>query len=524
MKVNQIYSLLNDINAQMFGSDALDVHDLSGVISMGKNVMSTTDNTDNFFNKLVDRIGKTIIRTLDLELEFPSLFRNSYEMGCILQKINVAPFTAEQNSEWLTGSDNFTPTLLDIRKASVTVTYFEGSNTWRYATSLPVDQMLQTAFTNESTMSAFITAITSSMSDSMTIALNNMSRTAINNFIAEKIKATNGVINLLTGYNALLGAGHEITVDEAMHNKEFFRYASTVIREYVDYLREPSVLYNVDGFTRATARDNMHVLMLSKFRNGIDAYLLSDSFKDLFALPGYKTVNYWQGNKGESTTNDFATNSSIKVTPSSEAGEASPTDVEQSGIVCVLADRQAIAVGLDKRRSAAFYNTIDGYETLSSSACVQWINDCSENGVVFIVAGTEGNLNDLTVKGADSQAEYYDHVVSTYQTDITVSGGKIKGKLKFVEGGLASSGYLSGDGYFLALSLYDNTFTNLTSVKCGLKPSKGSGLVEILNDPDKVIVMKVADKNKQKFKIVQQRTGYNDNTQIFDLSELELVD
>lgn len=392
MKVNQIYSLLNDINAQMFGSDALDVHDLSGVISMGKNVMSTTDNTDNFFNKLVDRIGKTIIRTLDLELEFPSLFRNSYEMGCILQKINVAPFTAEQNSEWLTGSDNFTPTLLDIRKASVTVTYFEGSNTWRYATSLPVDQMLQTAFTNESTMSAFITAITSSMSDSMTIALNNMSRTAINNFIAEKIKASNGVVNLLTGYNALLGAGHEITVDEAMHNKEFFRYAATVIRTHIDYLREPSVLYNVDSMVRATARDNMHILMLSSFRNALDSYLLSDSYNmEVYNLPYYSSVNYWQGNKGESTTNDFATISSIKVTPSSEAGEASPTDVEQSGIVCVIADRQAIAVGLDKRRSSAFYNTIDGYETIASSATIQYINDMSENGIVFVVAGTEGN-------------------------------------------------------------------------------------------------------------------------------------
>ena len=115
-------------------------------------------------------------------------------------------------------------------------------------------------------------------------------------------------------------------------------------------------------------------------------------------------------------------------------------------------------------------------------------------------------------------------MVSTYQTDITVSGGKVRGKLKFVEGGLAPSGYLSGDGYFLALSLYDNNFTGLTSVKCGLKPSRGSGLVEILNDPDKVIVMKVTDIKKQKFKIVQTRTGYNDNTQIFDLSELELVD
>ena len=391
MKVNQIYSLLNDINSQMFGEDALDVHDLSGMIAMGKNVLATSDNTDAFFNKLIDRIGKTIIRTLDLELEFPSLFRNEYEMGCILQKINIQPFTAIESSEWEIGKNGFNPTFADIHKAEITITYFEGSDTWKYQTTIPIDQILATGFTNESIMSAFITGITSAMADSMTIALNNMSRTAINNFIAEKIKNSSNVINLLTMYNALLGAGHEITVDEAMHNKEFFRFASTVIREYVDYLREPSVLYNVDGMVRATARDNMHILMLSKFRNGLDAYMLSDSFKDLYGLPAYKTVNYWQGNKGDSTVNDFATNSSIKVTPSSEAGKDSPTDVEQSGIVCVLADRQAIAVGLNKRRSGAWYNSIDGYENISSTATIQYINDMSENGVVFIVAGTEGN-------------------------------------------------------------------------------------------------------------------------------------
>lgn len=45
-----------------------------------------------------------------------------------------------------------------------------------------------------------------------------------------------------------------------------------------------------------------------------------------------------------------------------------------------------------------------------------------------------------------------------------------------------------------------------------------------MNDPDKVVVMKITNKDKQKFKIVQTRTGYNDNTQIFDLSELELID
>ena len=57
MKINQIYSLLNDINKQMWGEDAVDVNNLSGIISMGETIIGNTDNTDLFLGKLVDRIG-----------------------------------------------------------------------------------------------------------------------------------------------------------------------------------------------------------------------------------------------------------------------------------------------------------------------------------------------------------------------------------------------------------------------------------------------------------------------------------
>lgn len=395
MKVNQIYSLLNDINAQMFGDDAVDVHDLSGIISMGQSIVGDGTETDKFLGKLVDRIGKTVIRTLDLELEFPTLFMESFEFGAVLQKITVSPFDSIQASEWEIGTDGFEPTFADVNKnAKVFVRYFTGSDTWKFQTTIP-DDLFTTAFTSESMMAQFIDAIVNAMTDSMTIALNNMSRTAINNFIAEKIKGNNGVIDLLAGYNALLGTGHEITVDAAMHDKEFARYASQEIRKYVKYLGQPSVLYNMgDGNSgkvlRATSRDNMHVLMLTDLVSLFDAYLLSDSFKDLYDLPNFSEVAYWQGNKGESANNTFAINSSIAVTPSSEDGALSPTDVEQSGIVCVLADRQAIAVGLNKRRAGSFYNSIDAYSNISSTATMQYINDLSENGIIFVV---DGNSN-----------------------------------------------------------------------------------------------------------------------------------
>lgn len=391
MKVNQIYSLLNDINAQMFGEHAVDVHDLSGIISMGDTIVGNAGNTDLFIGKLVDRIGKTVIRTLDLELDFPALYMDSFQFGAILQKISVNPFASISSSEYTVGDNNFTPTLLDIHKPEIIVRYFKSADTWKFQCTIP-DDLLFSAFTSESMMSQFIDAIISAMTDSMTIAINNMSRTAVNNFIAEKILANNGVINLLDGYNAI--APTPITASKAMSDKEFLRYAVNEIRKYIKYMSQPSVLYNVgdgqgNGIVRATARDNMHVMMLTSFVAGVESYLQSDTFHDeLLGMPLYNEVAYWQGNKGASASNDFATTSSIKVKPSSQDGAQSPQDVEQTGIICLLADRQSIAVGLDKRRSGSFYNSIDAYTNISSTALIQYINDMTENGLVFVVEDT----------------------------------------------------------------------------------------------------------------------------------------
>ena len=388
MKPTQIYSLLNDINGQMFGSDAIAVNDLSGIISMGRSIVGNANNTDAFLGKLVDRIGKTVIRTLDLELDFPALYMDTFEFGAVLQKINVNPFDAIENVAEEVGDVGFTPSLLDIHKPSIFVRYFSDSTTAKWQVTIP-DTMFMSAFESEERMSQFIDAIIKAMTDSVTISINNMSRTAINNFIAEKIKGANGVINLLTAYNTI--TGNTLLAANAMYDKEFLRFSVNEIRKYIKYLSQPSVLYNMgDGaggeVVRSTARDNMHILCLTNFVAGVEAYLESDTFhNELVALPGYTEVAYWQGNKGATSTNDFATNSSIKVTPSSEAGAQSPTDVEQSGIIAVLADRQAIAVGISRRHTGTFYNSIDQYTNMSMSFVEQYINDMSENGIIFVV-------------------------------------------------------------------------------------------------------------------------------------------
>ena len=108
------------------------------------------------------------------------------------------------------------------------------------------------------------------------------------------------------------------------------------------------------------------------------------------------------------------------------------------------------------------------------------------------------------------------------QTGVTVANGAITGSLKFIEGGLSPDGPLAGDGYFIALKWSDlDTHTN--SLKVGLEPSMGTGMVECFNDPDRNGVFKINDKDTQKLKFIQS-DGTHKNTQYFDLSGLTLED
>lgn len=383
MKVNQIYSLINAVNKDMWGTTATSVKDLSGLISLGKTLEIDSDATDSYLNKIVDRIGKTVIRTLNLELDFPGLYMDSFQFGSILQKIVVNPMDSIANSDWQVGENGFTPTFADVHKPSVTVKYFQNSTTWSYVVTIP-SNLFFTAFLSEGAMNNFLDAIIKALSDNMIMAINNMSRMCIANFIGEKIKANNGVINLLELFNA----NHtHITASDALYNKDFLKFSGMVIRNYIGYMEEPSTMFNADGTLRVTKRDNMHVMMLRDYTSAYVTNYGADTFhEELTRLPLYTEVNHWQGAKGANGI-DFANNSSINIkVSSSEEGDSA---INESGIVALIADRQAIAVGINKRRVGKFVNDIDDYVNTKTSATIQWINDISENGLVFIIKDSE---------------------------------------------------------------------------------------------------------------------------------------
>lgn len=386
MNVNQIYSVLNSINAEMYGDSAFEVVDLSGFVSLGNAVLASVQGRDKFLNTLYDRIAKTVIRNLDLDIEYPSLMRDTIEYGAIVQKLSVEPRDAKTRNDWNVGTmdaDDVAAAMFSIDKPAIRQKFFSGINAWEVDTTIP-DSILKTAFTTPENMAAFLTAIMTATEDSIIMSINNTNRFAVNNFIGEKIHSGQNVIHLLTEY----GDASLDTIEKAIVDKGFLRFASKKIADVIRYMNMPSKLYNEEGAVRRTARDNMHVFLLGDYASATKTYLESDTFhNELVALPYYNEVSCWQamGSTADSETSRPYTAPNLAYSSGLAITTASGASVSQAGIIGVLADREAIATTVYERETTADRLNRLSITQRTDKVNIGYLNDLSENGCVFVL-------------------------------------------------------------------------------------------------------------------------------------------
>lgn len=375
MNYNQVYSIVNAAASQTFGKSAVATIDLTGLVSLGNTVFSSSNNKEKFLGTLMDMCGKTVIRNLDLSLEFPNLMADEFTFGAILRKISFKPFEAKSANYVNVGEQNFSPSLYNIDKPQVTQKLFTDADAWEFDVTIP-DTLFKPAFQSAGEMATFISGIMDAMHDSVVMSLNNMARLAISNFVGEKVHNSNGVVNLLSAYNTMLT--QEYTAADVMHSADFFKFASKTMKDYIDYLTNPSSLYNIGGMVRKSNKEDMHVLINSQFGNAFDTYLSADTFhNELVALPGHKSVTHWQGS---GTSVSFENNTSIKIKTTS--GDV----VDQSYVIGVFADKHAIVTGYTDQFTATDRNNRDRYTNYTFGETHQYINDLSENGIIFTLA------------------------------------------------------------------------------------------------------------------------------------------
>ena len=382
MDTNQIYAIVNEVNAEAFGSTDIDVIDAQGLVALGDSVLSSTTNTESFLNTLIQRIGRTIISFRQYRNKLGDMVLNDFEYGAILQKIRVHLVDAETDPAYaLEDGESVDP--WTINKPDVEQKLFITRTPYMFSVTIARKQ-LREAFLSEASMGAFIGAVFGQVRNSIEVSLENLGRTCINNMIGEFTPATptggetstlNHEVKLCTLYNTERGyeEGDTGFVDEdtCLFDEEFLRYAVSIIKTYSDNLTDMSTLYNDGTIETFTPREDQRLKLLSMFERRLESVVQYDAFhKELVALNAYQTVNFFQSAQDPSY---------IMVERASDGAQ-----VIKTHIVAVLYDRDAL--GMYKRDEDVLTTPVNAkglYYNTFYHQMEMWFNDTSENFVYF---------------------------------------------------------------------------------------------------------------------------------------------
>lgn len=378
MEVKQIYDIINSITSEITGKSDLVKEDLSNLVDVGSVTFDAT-NVDNYVKTLVDRIGKTIFVNRPYRGKVPSVLMDGWEFGSVLQKISSDLPEATENDSWeLTDGTSYDPNV--FYKPKVSAKFYNSKVTFEIPMSF-TERQVRESFKNAEEMNAFLSMLYNSVEKSMTVKVDSLIMRTINTMTAHTIDGdSTGVraVNLLSKFNSAFS--QSLTADKALTNAEFLRFASKEIALYVDRLATMSNLFNAGGKERFTPKDDLRIVMLSDFVASTTSYLESDTFhNELVALPNSETVPFWQG-----SGTDYSFDKISRINVSIDV-DGTKKDVEQSGILAVLFDRDSLGVANLDRRVTTYYNPkaefFNNWYKFESS----YFADLNENFVVFYV-------------------------------------------------------------------------------------------------------------------------------------------
>lgn len=367
MTTEQIYTLVNSVNSQAFGAQALTVVDTSSLISLGNTVLSSSTNTEAFLNTLAQRIGRTILRYRDYRNKLGDMVLNDFEYGAILQKIKVNMPEAEED-EMYDLQDGVAVDHYKVAKPEVVQKLFVTRTPYQFHITIQ-RQTLKEAFLSESAMGAFIGVVFGEVRNAIEVSLENLARVTIATGIAE-VHGSNREVPLVTNYNA--ETGKELTAKTAIHDPDFMAYACAIINTYVDGMQDMSQLYNDGTVKTFTPISDMRVNVLSSFQRRLETVVQYTAFHENFvSFPeSYQKINFWQSELSPE---------SVQIKRPSD-----DLDTTVNNVIAIIRDRDACGVykieedvlTTPVNAAGSYYNTYWHEQQLR-------FLDKSENFVVF---------------------------------------------------------------------------------------------------------------------------------------------
>lgn len=379
MKVTQLKEIVNSVTSEVLGKSDVVNEDLTNLVDVGNEIFNT-ENVDNYVKKLIDRIGQVIFVNRLYAGGVPSVLMDSWEYGSVVEKISADMPEADENDSWnLQNGQTYSQDT--FYQPKVSAKFFNSKVTFDVKLSFTTQQVKE-SFSNVNELNGFISMLETGVKNSMTVKLDGLIMRTINNMTGQILNSANGLqkVNLLTEYNT--ASGQTLAANKALMDKDFLKFASLTIKKYQARITKMSTLFNAGGKARFTTTDNLHTVLLSDFADSAEVYLLSDTYhNDTVSLPNHETVPYWQGS-GKS----YAFNDVSKIDVKIDAGNKTPKQVTQTGILGVMFDTNALGVSNLNQRTTTSYNARAEFYTNYYKMDAGYFNDLNENFVVFYIA------------------------------------------------------------------------------------------------------------------------------------------
>ena len=167
MEVKQVYNFVNTATQEALGQSALVQEDLSDIVEVGRQLSQVKDGYDNFVRALTNHIGKVVFDNRKLDVAIPSLIRDSWEFGSILEKIRVELPEASENETWSL-VDGQTYNQDKFYQPKVHAKFFNKRITFEIDLSI-TDRQVKESFSNAAQMAAFVAMIYNGIDQSMVI-------------------------------------------------------------------------------------------------------------------------------------------------------------------------------------------------------------------------------------------------------------------------------------------------------------------------------------------------------------------
>ena len=382
MSFEDASAILNNIRQQVTGEASIAPVNTADFVSVGTTLLQS--GYDPVLNAITQMVTKTIFSIRPYSRKFGGIKVDSEMWGAIVRKLAVADKAWEVNEEF----DLVDGQSIDhykVSKPDVLELKFYGSEDFAKHYTIFKDQ-LNSAFTGVAEFSRFMSMIVQNVSDMIEQNFESIARMIIANYVGGKKVANNGVIHLLTEYNAETGLSLTSTTVFAPANfSDFMKWVYARIATLTSLMTERSTEFqiNVTGkpITRHTPYEYQKVYLYAKLLNDMNARVLADTFHyDFIEYADVEAVNYWQS---------IETPMAIDVTPNYlDADGSIKTGAEQNitNLVGVIFDREALGYTVMNEWSATTpLNASGGYWNTFYHFLMKWWVDYSEKGIILLL-------------------------------------------------------------------------------------------------------------------------------------------